>query len=71
MVAQSLARRVSALEHGGNGFQAFQVVHQYEGQTEDEAIAAHESTHGPVIREGNVLYVVICKPYPPGARFGI
>lgn len=39
-------------------------VFQYEGQTLEQAYAAHEAEHGPIDDANVILRVIINKPFP-------
>lgn len=44
-------------------------LHRYEGQTQEQAIAAHEAEHGPV--GDKALCVIIRKPFPVPVVVGL
>ena len=60
-MAASLKRRVDLLEKGGAGFKPYRQIIQEAGQTQEEAISAHEAENGP-LGDVNLLIVRICEP---------
>ena len=58
-----LRNRVEVLEkRDGGDFIPFVRVIQHEGQTEEEAAAAHEAEHGPLGDRARILRVIIRSP---------
>lgn len=65
MASTGLTRRLEALERGDHsGFVPWVRIIQHEGQTEDEARAAHEAAHGSIGDARSILRVFIRKPMP-------
>jgi hypothetical protein len=62
-----LSHRVADLERrlASSGPKAWVRIFQYEGQTQEEAVAAYEAKHGPIGDKGVILRVFIRKPFPP------
>ena len=58
-----LKQRLEALERGDlSGVVPWVRVLQYEGQTEEQALAIHEAEHGSIGESNSILRVVIRKP---------
>jgi hypothetical protein len=64
-----LSHRVADLEQrlASPGPKAWVRAFQYEGQTQEEAVAAYEAEHGPIDEKGVILRVFINKPFPAPA----
>lgn len=62
-----LAKRLSDLERRIDPAPPRQWVriYQYEGQTQEQAIAAYEAENGPIEEKGVILRVIINKPFAP------
>lgn len=61
-----LRNRLIALEQRAvTGVRRWHRILQWEGQTEDEAVAAYEEKNGPIgPDDGSILRVIIRKPIP-------
>lgn len=65
MPRESLHRRIADLEARAPAHAPQWVrILQYEGQTEEGAVAAYEAEHGPIDNKRVILRVIINKPFP-------
>lgn len=59
---RGLSERVAALEARQRGGSSWLTIIQRAGQSEEQATAAYEATHGPIGEANRVLRIVIRKP---------
>ena len=63
-----MKQRLEALERRETGgFAPWVQIIQSVGQTEAEAVAAHEAAHGPIGDSDSILWGIIRKPSPAHA----
>lgn len=60
---RKIGERLSALERKRPvGSQKWHRIHRYEGETQEQVVAAYEAEHGPIGSDNVILRVIVGKP---------